>query len=264
MKNIQNEVNKVLKSGFVLMMDLLTQANNLSVTLSKEVEERGTEGITSRALKTSLVMMIFNSIEAYCNFTSQLIFHISTQDSTYKNKISQAEIDFLLEQETFLDTRTGNLKIRRNAYFSILDKMTITPMIFAKIHGGSFKLDKSSEKWRRFVKFKESRDESTHIKFDITQINTDFNQNNLLNQSPVYQINNFDLFYGIDSIREYVFTFNEIIRKYYPSNALLMGVIDLLYWMNMMNLRDVCGIDEKVFEQLRTPPVNSKDKDIIA
>ncbi|WP_127491297.1 hypothetical protein [Paenibacillus glycanilyticus] len=265
MENINNEVDTILKSGYALMTDLLTQANNLSVTFSEESEENGNESITSRALKTSIVMLTFNSIEAFCNFMSQLVVQISISDESFSNKLTQTEIDFLLEQETYLDTRTGNLKINKNKYFSITDKLAIVPLLFAKIHGDSFRLDKGNEQWRSFIKYKEIRDNSTHIKFDIAKIAENLVITNDLNkQSPAYYIHVKELFFGIVSIREYIFTFNSIIMQYYTSQKLFLGVIDLFYWMVLLNLKKACAITDNEFSKLRTPPVNSKDKPIIS
>jgi hypothetical protein len=180
------EYPKLALSGFALLVDLLAQILNLIVATQKEVERIKTEEnqdqekessekkesgspISVRAFKSSIILLQFSALETISNSLAGLAIKTMNGISgapEIKNRLSLVEVDFLAEQRTYVETTTGSLKVSGSVFVSTLDKLAIAPLLFGKLHGHTFHLNKGGKGWQNVRHLKETRDKLTHFKLD--------------------------------------------------------------------------------------------------
>lgn len=257
------DVNRdiMFKSGFALIVDLLAQINNLCIMYSREFDKtQQNDDFLLRAYKTSIVTLTFSVIEAYYNFVAQLtLFLNQTNDENITKSLTQVEIDFLLEQTTYIDLKSGQSKTKNATYSGILDKLNVIPRIFARIHSKSFVLDKSNNDWQKLVKLKNIRDEITHVKFDTERVfKFDIGPKSISRLAPYYSITDIDIFNGINAIRKNIDNVNSLIEEVYTTEVLFVGLVDMMFGLVLLNYQKVCGINDEEFDKLVQSKVRLK------
>ena len=253
--------NQIIQSGFLLLMDLFAQIINLIVTLNKEVQSiqetkdnenaHGGSPISVRALKTAIIFLEFNALETLANFFAEVTLQTNLQTtdtaSTSKN-LSQVEIDFLSEQRTSLDVKTGNLKVSKSAFVPTLDKISIVPLELFKLHGIEFKINKGDQGWQKLLKLKEQRDRLTHPRIDLSLLNPDEEYNlDLNNIKPAVIIESQDIFDGSEAIYWYINQLKPHLYAIEKKKFYALQTLEVMCLLMMMNLRESCGISESEF-----------------
>lgn len=267
------DYDKVIRIGTSLMLDLMAQILNLIVILNQEIEatelkktnvdeeenkssKNGGSAITIRAYKTSIIMLMFDALESICNFLSELILAMNggiDGSLQVEYNLNQIEIDLLKEQKTYIDCKTGKIKVSESNFIATMDKLIIVPFLLAKIYGLEFKIDKSGKGWQGILELKQLRDKLTHPKFNLNigEVDDTFSLD-INNIKPAVSISNMELFKGTESVRWYwgqirkVFEVSGLIKQ--RGVFMLIAGIDLILWLMMMNLCKSCGIknfDEK-------------------
>ena len=176
-----------------------------------------------------------------------------------KAPLSQVEIDFLREQRTFLDARTGDVRVQNAAYSSTLDKLSIVPSLFAKAYGHSFRLDKSGSGWDKIRDLKKLRDALTHIRLDLSPFSGKEEAGlDLDNIRPAVVINSKDLFSGSEAVKWYAQQIKEVCLEVaipeFKGIMNLMMFLEFMCYMHLINLRESCGLTEKQLEKMHPMP----------
>jgi len=271
----------MVRNSFTLFIDLAAQLVNLAVSLSKEIgkiEPEQTNASTSgednesgspisvRAIKTSIILLEVNALETVSNFLAELA--LKTNEAIVgapdvQQTLTQIEVDFLAEQRTYIDVQTGALKIRESVFVPTLDKLSIIPLLLGKLHNQSFRLDKSGKGWQKIQKLKEIRDGLSHFRTDFSVPATDdaFSLD-LDNVKPAIVIKNIDLFEGIEATRWYIAQLISLLRQIdmedYRGLTRQFLMLDVVYWMVLLNLYKICGIAENTFYRDYPSPVSQK------
>lgn len=265
-----NDYQNVVRNGCTLLTDLLAQLVNLIVILNKEIEyvedkeaeensTAKTQGspISVRGMKTSIVMLQFSVLEALANFISVLALKSSEEiagSPPVINRLTQIEVDFLLEQRTYLEMGSGNLKVSSGAYSPTLDKLSLVPFLLGKIYNQPFRIDKGSNGWKKIQRLKEIRDKLTHFKFDGELWAThEAIQLDLDNIKPSIVISSNDLFIGCAAIHWYLQQVESVLKNIYGNDhkPLLFNFKSLrvLSYLTLLNLYKNCGISDKTFNR---------------
>lgn len=283
-KKKNTNYEKAICTGGTLIVDLMCQLINLIVELNKETKklnikkneimegniDRKESGspITVRAYKTSIAMLMFDSLESICNFLSKLILLMNEGlegSPQVEYHLNQVEIDLLKEQKTYMDCRTGKIKVNDSNFIPTMDKLTIVPFLLGKIYDIEFKIDKGGKGWQGLLELKQLRDELTHPKFnlDIDELNDSMllDTNNI---KPSVVISNMKLFEGTESIRWYWGN----IRKLFEVSGLItpksvinnIFSVDFLLWLIMLNLNEGCNIKE--FDKKYPSPIKMSEQGI--
>jgi hypothetical protein len=258
-----------------LVFDLLAQTLNLIVSVECELkaieEDKGAplEGgwrgspISVRALKSSIVLLQFATLEELANFTAELT--VRSHKGLYGapallSPLSQVELDFLREERSFVNADTGKVKIQHGAYISTLNKLSVAPLLFAKSHGKSFRLNKGNSGWENVRKLKALRDALTHIRFGTATSTTESDMAansdklDLDTVRPSILINGAHLFAGSESIswycRELMRAFVEVGAHEYESIMRLLKLAEFTAYMHLINLQPRSSVSERRLQRL--------------
>lgn len=167
------EYTKLLEAGHDTVLRMVAQAHNMAVTstyeeraLSQKQDQKWPASpFTLSALRTSAGLMQFMTFEAIANFMAAIAVGVSDGVPGAPNSarsLHAAERDFLLEQVTELNPRTGEVITRNGAFATSLDRLTTTPRLLGAIVGVDCKVEKGGEGWQRVRDLKELRDGWTH------------------------------------------------------------------------------------------------------
>lgn len=264
---------ELAQSGLAVLTDLLAQNLNVIVAVQEEVrrievrqeldseqggdkKEHGSP-ISVRAFKSSIILLQFSFLEALANVLAGL--QIKTMEGIsgapeITSSLTQVELDYLSEQRTSVDDKTGALKVNSRVFISTLEKLAIVPLLLGKLHGCPFRLDKNCKGWQSVQHLKETRDKLVHFKLDDTwrQLDAD-SPLNLDNIKPTVTIQTKDLFAGGLALRWYVQQIKVLLKQIYKDNQepllLHFTMLELICWMMLMNLYEDCGISENKFNQ---------------
>lgn len=274
---------KIIGSASSLLIDLFCQLGNLTLTLQREqqrkevgtlrqgeqgkdVERETASPVFERALKTAITNLQFSLLEAISNALAQITIKTNEKiKGAPKTKItlSQVEVDLLAEQRSYFDPRTGSLKINEPAFVSTLDKLAIAPVLFGKLDGYEFRLDKRAHGWQKIKQLKESKDKLVHFQVDDEfQISETVFQPEIGKAKAAFLIKNTDIFEGSEGIRWYIqqlIGMLEHISKSRHSRLInILFAAEYTNWMVLLNFHKSCGISEKAFSRDYPPPVSRK------
>jgi hypothetical protein len=270
--------HKLVNQSAGLLKDLLCQVVNLVVMLQDEVKtlsekeiddqqesnesiralrkNRGSS-ITVRALKTSIIVMQFNIVESLCNFLGELVVSINDGIGGAPKReraLTVLEIDWLMERKSYFDVRSASIRQRDNAFAATLDKIVITPILFAKMHRTTFRVNKGVVGWEKVIGLKNLRDRLTHFRLSELDLADERGQMLSIDQvKPTIVIESKTLFAGAEAIRWYLGEIEELlhaIRR--PEYDIMLKDILFLRAINylvMLNLYKNCGISDKVFDK---------------
>ncbi|MDZ4064259.1 MAG: hypothetical protein U1E22_06265, partial [Coriobacteriia bacterium] len=175
-----SKYDALVASATLMLCDQAGQALNLAVALSRELSaepEREEPAlisllvgsdinlVTVRALKTAILALLTGLLETVVNLIASLAVQVSeggTVSLVPAQRLSQVELDFLFGQETVLDLQTAETEVRTPRFAALANKLTVAPVLLARVQGVGFRLDKSTAGWRRFQKFKALRNSLTH------------------------------------------------------------------------------------------------------
>ena len=258
---------KAVSNGCMLIIDLLAQIfnliNSLQIEISKLKTEKDRDDITARALRTSILVLQFSTLETTSNFLAELTIETNKGlegSPEIVSRLTQAEIDLLAEQRTYVDIVTGEVKSNSSNYIATMDKLAIVPLLFGRLHGKRYRLDKSVKGWQNILKLKEVRDKFIHYRINIssmTKIGPDFKK-----IIPTIKIENKDLFVGAESIQWYQQQIVILLRQVYKnSNQLALAflnnqmiALEMVCWMMLSKLYKSAGISDKEFARDYPPP----------
>lgn len=263
-------ISQVVHGGRILLIDLFGQLMNLIVAEEREVKNIGEDrllplegesqgnAISVRALRTSIIILQFGVLEALANFIAEVTIQIhcdATGAPPVTNPLTQVELDLLKEQRTLLDTRTGELRIQQPVYQSILDKLAVVPLLFARAYGLNFRLDKSVSGWNKIARLKELRDALTHIRLDCRpSLPAEIDNSDLDRVRPSLTISSRDLFSGSEAIIWYGQQIKQVCIKMsipeYKVISELMVFVEFFGYMQLINLHSSCGITKEEFTRM--------------
>ena len=228
--------------------------NNLAVTsvyeeralAAHQVQKWPASKFTLQALRTAAALMQFMTFEAIANFMAVLAIGISTGKKSAPASVRplhSAETDFLLEQDTILNPKTGEIRTRSNVFSASLDRFTLTPRLLGAIVGEECVVDKSSSGWQLVRALKDLRDGLTHPRIPP--------------QSEQTKITSRDVFDGAQAVYWYLREIEALLIKVQanPEGWLLTT------WMMLYHSRASAGFPEKEFQAAypRPPAISNMD-----
>jgi hypothetical protein len=258
-KEVDIPYHNAVSNGVKELFDYFHKFSILENYLRKEEKRiKGSSYVVGLiALRSSIIILQFTMLETIVNFLSELIIQTNKGlkgAPKVVNSLSQAEIDFLAEQRTFIETKTGELKIKSQIFVSTLDKLTIVPFLFSKLHGINFRLKKSDKGWQNVVRLKELRDQLTHVKLNFSSLTT----KELTKSDVASSITDKDLFCGFEALRWYLLQIIDLLFKIYKQEfkKLIEGfyVLDFSCWTMLAKLCKKCKISEKTFQREHKRP----------
>ena len=161
MRNHLEEYYNNIKSS---LLDILGQSLNLCMLIWSEERKEDKNKIIIDTYKISFILLFFSFLESFINSISDLCLEFNKINSDNNNflNLSQIEIDYLKEKQSYLD-KNGELKDNIK-YVPIEDKMFLYPKILSKLFKVDFNIDKSSLYWQYLKRFKDIRNNLTHRK----------------------------------------------------------------------------------------------------
>lgn len=252
-----------------LLYDLLAQTLNLIVSVEREIKainrdkfrplkagHRGSH-ISVRALKSSIILIQFGILEALANFVADLTvrLHGPLEGAVdLASPLTQVELDILREQRTTVDIRTGELKTQHAVFVSTLDKLSVAPLLLAKSHSKTFRLDKGCAGWNKVRKLKDMRDALTHVRLHIRTESDDVESPTLdLDRvRPSLAISSADLFDGSTAISWYL---RELMRAFtdlgsYEPVVSMLTKGDFIVFMQAVNLKESARVPDARLKEL--------------
>lgn len=237
MEDINIEIEEVIVRGNSLILDLVGQLIELNDVQKKENPYR--------SILSSSITLSFSILESYLNYISSLIIFEHKKDSSIsliQNRLSEIELDLLLEKKSYFDIKKLEVKKASNSYTRIMDKLIVIPKLLAKAYKKDINIDKSVKMWEHLKILRESRDDISHPKFDIEKIEpiTDLGEVPL-STKPAYTINPKDYLNGLIAIRWYLRLTGKLLIDVFKGkfSSFNLDIIDIFL------TRLIISVDEK-------------------
>ncbi len=156
---LEADVERLVDALLVLTSDVKLAAN-LSQVADTQFARR------------TYVRAVFAQIEGNINLMANVIVEAQKREEI---TLTTEDVELLLEERRSTDA-TGSVVIRPK-FVPVRDRITPVMELFVSIYGGSFKPDKRTTGWERFLKAMELRNRVTHPKnassFDIAEPDLD-------------------------------------------------------------------------------------------
>ncbi|HDR3345759.1 TPA: hypothetical protein QCN45_003555 [Bacillus cereus] len=252
-------VDLVLYCGVNTAIDSFSQVQSLVTSLNKNSDD-----ISKRSIKSSVTLLLFSILESYTSFLSNLT--VDSNNELYsdapkiKGKLHTIEEDLLKEQQTIYDTKKRQVKVKKNNYVPVLEKLCIVPALLAKLYGVEFSIDKGRDDWRYLEDLKKCRDNITHPKFDFESISLSPNYETVHDMTTA--INHTKQFYNIEEesilkgtlgIKWYLNEVNKLLQIIYNENILqtTLNSVDLFANLTLLKINKQFNIlSSKEFKSL--------------
>lgn len=182
-----------IKKWIYLLSDINAQLYNLTLHMKDEINRINQNRnigspITIRAIKSSILSLQFNYLEALSNFIANLIIEICNKTDGAPESVAALSIEEL--------SRVKDEK----KYTRIEDKISLYPEYLAKILGVDYKLNKSGLDWQNLKDIKKKRDVLTHPKMTNEDIYINLSIDNI---RPAVEIKDSDIFVGFEVLYWY-------------------------------------------------------------
>jgi len=226
-----------IKKWTYLLSDINNQIYNLTLHMKDEVNRINQNRnigsqITIRAIKSSILSLQFNYLEALSNFIANLIIEICNKTDgapTPVYNLSNKELAQVNEEGKF--TR-------------IEDKISLFPEYLAKILGVEYRLNKSGLDWQNLKEIKKKRDMLTHPKMTNEDIYINLSIDNI---RPAVEIKDSDIFVGF----EVLYWYNSEIENLFQ----LVGIHNeglndnITFYMLFLQLGEYSSLTDKELDE---------------
>ena len=248
LKDKEPSIETIISSGYLLIIDLISQIDKLYDCDKKLLDNRG--------ILTSSVILSFSILEIYTNFISELLITEHKREEASPKiitRLKDIELDILIEKKSIFDYKKLTIKKENNSYIPILDKIIVIPQLLAKAYNHKFILDKSGNNWSYIRSLKEKRDEISHPKFQSNAIQpiVDLNEKNDI-ADLLYSINPKNILDGLIGIRWYLKINGDLVASIYNGkfSSSNLFFIDTIIRDLILKINHIFKLDNKLDKKI--------------